>query len=58
MYSHSEIKTIVDNCNNSEELLQACLIFKVLILFGDLKKSHFLNKVTHMRLRELTILGK
>tara|TARA_R110002126_G_scaffold291063_2_gene450245 strand:+ start:44081 stop:44407 length:327 start_codon:yes stop_codon:yes gene_type:complete len=58
MYTNLEIKTIIKNCRNTEELLRACRIFSVLILFGDMKKSTFLNTLAHNRFRELEILGK
>lgn len=58
MYSNNEIDIIIKNCKNTNELMHACRIFSVLIIYGDMIKSDFLNKITLNRFRELEILGK
>jgi len=57
MYTLIEIETIIENCETSSELLYCCKLFKMLILFGDLNRSKYLEVLTSLRFRELENLN-
>jgi len=53
MYSKGEIKIIINNCKNLEELYTACSCIRFLVNNGYQKRSSFLQTLALSRFREL-----
>ena len=53
MYTKYELATIINNCNSTLELMKTCAIIRMLVFYGDIKKSHFLKNTADARFRTL-----